>query len=267
MAGAALATILGQIVSALFAAYYLIFRFKTTRLRKDAFQVTWSKSRAIMGLGAAACFNQLAMMAVQIALNNVLTYYGALSVYGSEIPLAVVGIIMKVNMIFMSIIIGIAQGLQPISSFNYGAQKYGRVRETYRKAITAATIISICAFLAFQLFPRQIIGIFGAGSEEYFHFAERCFRIFLLFTFVNGIQPVTSNFFSSIGKATKGIWLSLTRQIIFLLPLVLILPVFLGIDGVMYAGPVADGMAALAAILLVTKEMKNMKQLEYLQAS
>ena len=267
MAGAALATILGQIVSALFAAYYLIFRFKTTRLRKDAFQVTWSKSRAIMGLGAAACFNQLAMMAVQIALNNVLTYYGALSVYGSEIPLAVVGIIMKVNMIFMSIIIGIAQGLQPISSFNYGAQKYGRVRETYRKAITAATIISICAFLAFQLFPRQIIGIFGAGSEEYFHFAERCFRIFLLFTFVNGIQPVTSTFFSSIGKATKGIWLSLTRQIIFLLPLVLILPVFLGIDGVMYAGPVADGMAALAAILLVTKEMKNMKQLEYLQAS
>ena len=267
MAGAALATILGQIVSALFAAYYLIFRFKTTRLRKDAFQVTWSKSRAIMGLGAAACFNQLAMMAVQIALNNVLTYYGALSVYGSEIPLAVVGIIMKVNMIFMSIIIGIAQGLQPISSFNYGAQKYGRVRETYRKAITAATIISICAFLAFQLFPRQLIGIFGAGSEEYFHFAERCFRIFLLFTFVNGIQPVTSNFFSSIGKATKGIWLSLTRQIIFLLPLVLILPVFLGIDGVMYAGPVADGMAALAAILLVTKEMKNMKQLEYLQAS
>ena len=267
MAGAALATILGQIVSALFAAYYLIFRFKTTRLRKDAFQVTWSKSRAIMGLGAAACFNQLAMMAVQIALNNVLTYYGALSVYGSEIPLAVVGIIMKVNMIFMSIIIGIAQGLQPISSFNYGAQKYGRVRETYRKAITAATLSSICAFLAFQLFPRQIIGIFGAGSEEYFHFAERCFRIFLLFTFVNGIQPVTSNFFSSIGKATKGIWLSLTRQIIFLLPLVLILPVFLGIDGVMYAGPVADGMAALAAILLVTKEMKNMKQLEYLQAS
>jgi len=208
MAGAALATILGQIVSALLAAYYLIFRFKTVKLRKSAFRVTWQKSRAIMGLGAAACFNQLAMMAVQIALNNVLTYYGALSVYGSEIPLAVVGIIMKVNMIFMSIIIGIAQGLQPISSFNYGARKYSRVRETYRKAITAATIISICAFLAFQLFPRQIIGIFGSGSEEYFYFAERCFRIFLMFTFVNGIQPVTSNFFSSIGKATKGIWLS-----------------------------------------------------------
>lgn len=265
MAGAALATILGQIVSALLAAYYLIFRFKTVKLHKSTFRVTWQKSRAIMGLGAAACFNQLAMMAVQIALNNVLTYYGALSVYGSEIPLAVVGIIMKVNMIFMSIIIGIAQGLQPISSFNYGARKYSRVRETYRKAITAATIISICAFLAFQLFPRQIIGIFGSGSEEYFYFAERCFRIFLMFTFVNGIQPVTSNFFSSIGKATKGIWLSLTRQIIFLLPLVLILPAFLGIDGVMYAGPVADGMAALVAILLVTKEIKNMKQLEYNQ--
>lgn len=267
IAGAAWATILGQIASAVLAAYYLTVRFKTVRLQKSAFRATWKKSRAIMGLGAAACFNQLAMMVVQIALNNVLTYYGALSVYGSEIPLAVVGIIMKVNMIFMSIIIGIAQGLQPISSFNYGAEKYGRVRETYRKAITAATIISICAFLAFQLFPRQIISIFGSGSEEYFYFAERCFRIFLLFTFVNGIQPVTSNFFSSIGKATKGIWLSLTRQIIFLLPLVLILPIFLGIDGVMYAGPVADGIAALVAVLFVSKEMRAMKRLEQAKAS
>lgn len=262
IAGAAWATIIGQIASAFLAAYYLITRFKTVRLTKPAFRITAKKSRAIAGLGAAACFNQLAMMAVQITFNNVLTYYGALSVYGSEIPLAVVGIIIKVNMIYMSVIIGISQGLQPISSFNYGAKKYARVRETYRKAAIAATLISFCAFLAFQLFPRQIIGIFGSGSEEYFHFAERCFRIFLLFTFLNGIQPVTSNFFSSIGKATRGIWLSLTRQIIFLLPLILILPMFWGIDGVMYAGPVADGAAALVAFLLVSKEMKNMKKLE-----
>ncbi len=262
MEGAALATILGQIVSAMLAAYYLLFRFKTVKLSKGIFRVTWSGSRAIIGLGAAACFNQLAMMVVQIVLNNVLTYYGALSAYGSDIPLAVVGIIMKVNMIYMSVIIGIAQGLQPISSFNYGAQSYGRVRETYRKAITVATIISACAFLAFQLFPRQIIGVFGTGSEEYFRFAERCFRIFLVLTFLNGLQPISSNFFSSIGKATRGIWLSLTRQIIFLLPLILILPAFLGIDGIMYAGPVADGMAALVAILLVSHEMKLLKKME-----
>lgn len=262
MAGAALATIIGQIASAAMAAYYLIFRFHTVKLDRSILRVRAGNTRAIMGLGAAACFNQLAMMVVQIVLNNVLTYYGALSVYGSEIPLAVVGIIMKVNMIYMSVIIGIAQGLQPISSFNYGARKYGRVRETYWKAVIVATIISVIAFLAFQLFPREIIGIFGSGSEEYFHFAERCFRIFLLFTFLNGLQPVSSNFFSSIGKATRGIWLSLTRQIIFLLPLVLILPALMGIDGVMYAGPVADGMAALVAILLVSHEMKILKRLE-----
>ncbi len=262
MAGAALATILGQIASACMAAYYMIFRFRTIKLTRSILRVKARRTRAIMGLGAAACFNQLAMMVVQIVLNNVLTYYGALSAYGSEIPLAVVGIIMKVNMIYMSIIIGIAQGLQPISSFNYGAKNYGRVRETYTKAITVATVISVIAFLAFQLFPREIIGIFGSGSDAYFHFAERCFRIFLMLTFLNGLQPVSSNFFSSIGKATRGIWLSLTRQILFLLPLILILPAILGIDGVMYAGPVADGMAALVAILLVSREMKLLKKLE-----
>lgn len=262
IAGAAWATVIGQVVSAIMAAGYLLFRFRTIKLSKDIMRVTWKGSREIMGLGASASFNQLAMMVVQIVLNNVLTYYGALSIYGSEIPLAVVGIIMKVNMIYMSVIIGIAQGLQPISSFNYGAQNYGRVRETYKKAVIAATIISVVAFLAFQLFPREIIGIFGSGSEEYFHFAERCFRIFLLLTFLNGLQPVSANFFSSIGKATRGIWLSLTRQIIFLLPLILLLPSLLGIDGVMYAGPVADGMAALVAVLLVSHEMKLLKQME-----
>ena len=185
----------------------------------------------------------------------------------SEIPLAVVGIIMKVNMIFMSIIIGIAQGLQPISSFNYGAQKYGRVRRDvpqsnhcgnyyFHMRVSCVPAVSAPDHWNIRRGRRGISILRNAASVSS-----------LLFTFVNGIQPVTSNFFSSIGKATKGIWLSLTRQIIFLLPLVLILPVFLGIDGVMYAGPVADSMAALAAILLVTKEMKNMKQLEYLQAS
>lgn len=262
MAGAALATIIGQMASAALAAYYLIFRFRTVKLNKSIMRISGKHTRASIGLGASACFNQLAMMIVQIVLNNVLTYYGAMSVYGSEIPLAVVGIIMKVNMIYMSVIIGIAQGLQPISSFNYGAQNYGRVRETYKKAILIATGISIAAFLAFQLFPREIISIFGSGSDEYFHFAERCFRIFLMFTFLNGLQPVTANFFSSIGKATRGIWLSLTRQIIFLLPLIVILPAIMGIDGVMYAGPVADSMAALVAILIVTHEMKLLKRME-----
>ena len=146
--------------------------------------------------------------------------------------------------ILVSVVIGIAQGLQPIVSYNYGARHYHRVRKTYLTAAACATTICLVAFACFQLFPRQIIGIFGSGSEEYFQFAERYFRIYLFCTFANGLQPITSVFFTSIGKAQRGIFISLTRQILFLLPLILILPLLFGIDGVMYAAPVADLIAA-----------------------
>ena len=201
-------------------------------------------------------------MASSCVMNNILRYYGAASVYGSDIPLACAGIISKVNMLFFSFVIGISQGLQPIVSFNFGAQKYDRVKDAYKKAVFAATAISIVAFLCFQLFPRQIIGIFGSGSEEYLHFAERYFRIFLFFTFLNGIQPVSSNFFTSIGAPKKGIFLSLTRQIIFLLPLLLIFPYLFGIDGVMYTAPIADLAAASVSIVMVVREFKIMAELQ-----
>lgn len=198
------------------------------------------------------------MSLVQITLNNTLRSYGAESVYGSDIPLACVGVISKVNILFMAFVLGIAQGCQPIFGFNYGAKNYLRVRETYKKAATAVTVICIISFLCFQLFPRQIVRIFGTGSELYFEFAEKYFRIYLLFTFINGIQPLTSNFFTSIGKAKLGIVMSLTRQIIFLLPLILILPIFWGIDGVMYAGPIADAAAVILAAYFAWREMKKM---------
>ena len=126
--------------------------------------------KAIISLGMAPIFNQIAMMVVQIVMNNVLRYYGGQSHYGSEIPLACAGIISKVNMIFFSLVIGLSQGLQPIVSFNYGAGKYRRVRSAYLKAVCIATCISSVSFLCFQLIPRQIISIFGSGSEEYFRF-------------------------------------------------------------------------------------------------
>ena len=122
-------------------------------------------------------------------------------------------------------------------------------------------IISIFAFVIFQLIPKQIISLFGSGSDMYYEFAASYFRIFLFFTFLNFIQPISSNFFTAIGKPIKGIILSLTRQIIFLLPLVVLLPKFMGIDGIMYAGPVADFMAATIGIILVYKELKEMKLL------
>ena len=259
MAGAALATITGQILSFALVVFYLR-GFKTLPLSLSDLKPNMACWARIAALGATPAFNQVAMMVVQIVMNNTLTYYGSNSVYGSDIPLACAGIISKVNMLFFSFVIGISQGLQPIVSFNFGAQKYDRVKDAYKKAVFAATAISIVAFLCFQLFPRQIIGIFGSGSEEYLHFAERYFRIFLFFTFLNGIQPVSSNFFTSIGAPKKGIFLSLTRQIIFLLPLLLIFPYLFGIDGVMYTAPIADLAAASVSIVMVVREFKIMTE-------
>ena len=261
MAGAALATITGQILSFALVVFYLR-GFKTLPLSLSDLKPNMACWARIAALGATPAFNQVAMMVVQIVMNNTLTYYGSNSVYGSDIPLACAGIISKVNMLFFSFVIGISQGLQPIVSFNFGAQKYDRVKDAYKKAVFAATAISIVAFLCFQFFPRQIIGIFGSGSKEYLHFAERYFRIFLFFTFLNGIQPVSSNFFTSIGAPKKGIFLSLTRQIIFLLPLLLIFPYFFGIDGVMYTAPIADLAAASVSIVMVVREFKIMAELQ-----
>ena len=241
IAGAAWATIIGQIFSALMVLGYLP-KFHTVKL----------------SLGMAACFNQLAIFVTQIVMNNVLRYYGALSIYGSDIPLAVVGVGSKVNMVFLSIVIGISQGAQPIIGFNYGAAQYSRVKKTYRLAAIVATIIAVIAFAGFQLFPRQITALFGSGDELYEQFAVSYFRVFMFCTFLNGIQPLTANFFTSIGKAPMGIFISMTRQIIFLIPLVLLLPIIFGIEGVMYAGPIADGVAGVLAIILVLRQFKKM---------
>ncbi|MDO5517555.1 MAG: MATE family efflux transporter [Clostridium sp.] len=257
MSGAAIATIIGQICSGILVILY-IRNYKTVTLKAEHLKLKWQYCKKIISLGASPFFNQIAMMVVQIVMNNSLTYYGALSIYGESIPLACSGIINKVNMIYFSVVIGISQGLQPIVSFNYGAKQYDRVKDSYMLASKLGFIISIVAFLVFQFLPRQIISVFGSGSEMYYEFAVSYFRIFLFFTFLNFVQPITSNFFTAIGKPMKGILLSLTRQIIFLLPLIVIFPKFIGIDGIMYAGPVADFMAGAIGILLAYFELKNL---------
>lgn len=257
IAGAALATVLGQAVSAGMAISYFP-RFRSVHITWRLLRPRGDCMRAIAALGAAACFNQLAMTLVQITMNNTLTFYGALSDYGQNIPLACVGVISKVNVVLMAFIIGTAQGCQPICGFNYGAKNYPRVKKTYLTAAAVVTAISTAAFLCFQIFPRQIVAIFGEGSEAYFHFAERYFRIYMMLVFLNGIQPLTANFFTSIGKAKMGILMSMTRQILFLLPLIVIFPRFFGIDGVMYAGPIADGVAALLSAFLAGRELHDM---------
>ena len=169
---------------------------------------------------------------------------------------------MKVNQIFFSVVIGIAQGSQPVESFNYGAKNYKRVREAYRIAVLAGGVISVCSFVLFQTMPRQLLALFGDGSAEYFEFGEKTFRVMLFFTWLNFLQPITSTFFTSIGKAIKGVFLSMTRQIIFLLPLILYLPTIWGIDGILQAGPIADCLSAVTAVLMVSVEFRKMHQEE-----
>ncbi len=257
IAGAAWATVIGQLVSSVLVIRYF-FRFKTLKLEQKHLRPSGKDVAAILSLGVASFFNQISMAVVQVVMNNALTFYGAQSQYGADIPLACVGVITKVNTLFIGFTIGIAQGCQPINGFNYGAKNFGRVKETYTKGLLAATAVSLLFFAVFQLFPRGIVSIFGQGSELYFQFAERYFRIFMLLTFINGIQPVTANFFTSIGKAKIGLFISLTRQLIFLLPLILLLPLSYGIDGLMYAGPVADSAAAILAVVFALRELRNL---------
>ena len=256
MTGAALATVIGQMVSGIMAIICLMHG-KTVSIHKEHLFVKWENVTRIASLGMAPCSNQVAMMVVQIIMNQSLKHYGSHSIYGENIPIACAGIITKVNMIFMSFVIGLSQGLQPIASFNYGAGKKGRVKEAYIKAISIGAVLAVIAFFMFQFFPRQIISIFGDGSELYYQFAIRYFHVFLFFTFVNFMQPITSNFFTAIGKPKVGSFLALTRQILFLLPLILLFPLFLEIDGIMYAGPVADCLAAVVCFIMVYRELRN----------
>lgn len=259
--GAAWATVIGQVISGFLVILYFC-KFRNLELTRDMLRPKGAMLKAIASLGLAACINQIAMAIVQITMNNTLRHYGASSIYGTDIPLACVGVISKVNMVFMAICIGISQGCQPIWGFNYGAGRFSRVRKTFVMAFKISLLVGIIFFLCFQFFHRQLVSVFGTGSEEYFHFAERYFRIFMLMTFINGIQPMSSGFFTSIGEARLGIVVSLTRQVIFLLPLILIFPLFMGIDGVMYAGPIADGAAAAVAIAFAIRELRRMQKSE-----
>lgn len=260
MSGAALATIIGQMISGGLILLYFT-RFKTFRLVVRDFVLKKNAVCQIFKLGMAAGANQLAVTLVQIVMNNTLGHYGELSKYGRDIPLACVGIISKISSIFNSVIFGISQSTQPILGYNYGAGNLERVKATFRKAVTIVTGVSITAFLCFQIFPRQIISVFGQGDDLYYEFALRYFHIFLFCIFLVGAQILCAQFFPSIGKGGIGTLVSLSRQVIFLLPLVIIFPLIWGIDGVLWAGPIADGASGILALLLVRREMKSWRKM------
>ena len=261
IAGAAWATVIGQIFSFILALRYL-WRFQTIHFEKESFLLDIKESMKICSMGISSSSNQIAVTVIQIIQYNSLTYYGALTKYGTDIPLAACGIVMKTNAILLAVIIGISQGSQPIIGFNYGAKQYDRVRGVYKLAIQCNLVISLIGFLLFQLCPRQIISLFGTGDALYFEFAVKFMRIFLFMVLLNGVQLLSSNFFAAIGKPVKGMLLSLTRQVFFLIPLLFILPLFWGIDGIMYAGPAADAIAFLTSVFLISREMKKMKLAE-----
>ena len=260
MAGAALATIIGQIVSAIIVLKYLL-KFKTVPLKRKHLKLHSQYVKMITSIGMASCVNQLAMMITQVVLNNSLTYYGGLSIYGESIPLAIAGIVMKVFQIFFAVVIGLVQGCQPIFSFNYGAENYARVKETFFKALTVGLIVCIIAFILFQTCPRMILSMFGEGSDLYFEFGEKFIRTFLFFIFLAPFQTIGSTFFTSIGKPKKGMFLSLTRQIIFLIPAIIIFARIWGIIGILYTTPFADVCSFAAALGMLIYEFKVMKKL------
>lgn len=259
MTGAAYATIIGQIISAAVVICY-IARFKTVHVGLRHLRPRWEYVGKTTAIGMASFFNQLAMMVVQIVMNNLLRHYGALSVYGESIPIAVSGIVMKVNQITFSIVIGLGQGAQPIISYNYGAHRYDRVKKAFRSALTVGAAVALTAFVLFQIFPTEIISMFGEGSPSYFDFGVKFFRVFLFFTWLNCLQPIASMFFTSIGRSVKGTFLSLTRQILFLMPPMIVLPMFFGIDGMLWSGPIADVLSAAAALILIIWEFRIMSK-------
>ena len=255
--GAALATILGQILNAIFYLAYLR-RFKSIRLKKECLVISGKITAKVCSLGLSSFITQIAMVLVIAVTNNVLVTYGAKSVYGSDIPLTTIGITMKVNQILTAIILGMATGAQPIFGYNYGCKQIDRVKQTYKIVLTVSTVVLIFAFLIFQFAPMRIVSLFGSESELYNEFAVKSFRIFLLACPINGCQMVSGVFFQAIGKPTQATALSLTRQIIFLLPATLLLPLALGVEGVLWAGPFADVLVFIVAVILLRINWKKL---------
>ena len=255
--GAAIATVVGQVVSGVVSILY-IRKFKSITLTKESMKLEFKTIKKICSLGISSFITQVAVTVVIIVINQMLTKYGAESKYGSDIPLSALGIVMKVSQIVNAIVIGLAAGAQPIIGFNYGAQKYERVLNTYGFVIKVGFVITCIGTLTFQVFPQIIINLFGQEDELYNEFAKMSFRVFLMFLIFNSFQITSGIFFQAIGNPIKAAVLSLSRQIVFLVPALLILPRFFGVQGVLYAGPTADCLAFILAVTFAVREMKKL---------
>ena len=259
--GAAIATSISQFVTFAMNVAYLR-KLKTIKITRDDIKLKPSIVGRVSMLGISSFITQMSIVLVMAFENNLLGKYGAESEFGSEIPITVLGIVMKISQILNSIIIGIASGAQPIFGYNYGAQNYDRVRKTLKYVLGLSLIVSTIAFLLFQLIPDKLILIFGSGNELYIEFACYAFRTYLMLCICNGIQILAGIFFQAIGKGVKSAIISLSRQIVFLIPAMVVFGATFGIHGILYAGPFADGLAFIIAGILLILQVRKFKKVE-----
>ena len=261
ISGAAWATVISQMVSALLLFAY-IPEFRSVKFQWEDFIPHMKQVKAIAALGLTSFIFQISALIVQIVSNNLLKTYGAMSIYGSEIPIAVGGIVSKVFVIFIALIIGMTQGVQPIVGYNYGAKYYERVRQTIFLALKIGFGLSFVTWAVFEIFPLQIIQLFGNGNDLYFEFGIRYMRYFMLFTLINGITILITTFFPAIGKAKTGAFLSLARQLLILLPVMLLMTYIFGVEGMMFATPVSDVIALVLCVYFFKRELHDIHMKE-----
>ena len=265
MMGAAVATVLGQIATALFAVWYLV-HMRLIRPAKDDFKLDSDIIKKTLVLGVTSFLSQISLVAAMAAINNMIRKYGAMDeIFGQEqyaqIPMAVVGIVMKFFQIVISIVVGMAAGCIPIVGYNMGAGFKDRVRTLFTTLLIAEASVGAVALIIVELFPQRLINIFGAANESpyYTNFAVKAFRIYLCMMIYACVNKACFIFLQAMGKALESTVLSMIREILFGVGFALILPRKLGLDGVLYSMPVSDILTFLITSLLVIRTYKELK--------
>lgn len=258
--GAAIATITSQIISAVVLMVYFLKK-GTMRLKWKNLRLDRGICQAVMSLGISSGITQIASTILQIVLNNSLVFYGEQTTVGGDVALSAMGIVSKISMVLVSICVGIGIGSQPILGFNKGAGNLERIRQTYLRAISIATLVSVAGCLMCQIFPNQILMLFGNADSNFTDFAVKCLRIYMIGVFTSGFQVVSTSYFQATGQPLKASILSMLRQLLILIPMVLILPLFFGLDGILYAGPVADLSSAVVVVFFAGHELKRLNHL------
>lgn len=250
ISGAAWATVIGQCLSLIISIVYFT-KTKTFKLSWKSFKINWGIFSNVIKLGVSTFITQMSIVVISLACNIMLAKYGDMSKYGTDIPIAVIGICMKVFTIVINIAVGIILGAQPILGYNYGAKQYNRVKQTFKLALISTVTVGIISMLIFEFFPDIIIKMFGTESALYMEFATKTFRIFLFFIAFTCIIKISSIFFQAVGNPVKASIVSLARDIIIFIPLVIILPRYIGIEGALFAAPIADFIGIVITIALL----------------